>query len=331
MTETPMAFKILNYPKLGMRLELGSIYTKAELEARCGKHHPERREQLHKKLADRALFKPVSLQCAMQRVKKTSVKKKAIQPHWVRPPVLLKGPGEKDEVGRRRLVADGIAAALLRDAEERETIIKDDSVLSVLRAWGFYLNSIRKNVIPQGDEGVFSDTLGLTRSRDARTLMSSLSRNYPNVSRLLMRWFRDHRPPSLDEDFPVTSISVNSKYAARRHRDRNNAGPSVIRAFGNFSGGNLLYWPKDTRQGGVEMLSKSDAQTLHVRTSAAIFDGRRAHEVTHFKGKERFSLVFFTVGKYDAASSEARELCDDLGFIFPNRASIERANAAVAR
>ena len=44
---------------------------------------------------------------------------------------------------------------------------------------------------------------------------------------------------ALAQDFPFTSISLNYNYAARLHRDGNNAGVSFTRSFGNFTGGEL--------------------------------------------------------------------------------------------
>jgi hypothetical protein len=322
-----LAYKVLDYPRLGMRLELGAVYAKAELEARCGRRDPKRRRLLHKKLEDRSLFRPVSIKLALQKVKKTITK--AEQPKWVKPPAIRRDADQKDEVGRMRLVADGIAASMLDAADEGGHAISGESVLTVLRAWGFYLNKLRTNVVPEGREGVFSDTLGLTCNRRQCITVSALSRKYKNVTRLLMRWFAENRPRNLDEDFPVTSISVNSAYAARRHRDKNNAGPSVIAAFGSFVGGHLRYWPGDSGKGPVSELTQTDSELLRVRHAPALFDGRRAHEVTPFRGDERFSLVFFTVGKYWKASAQCQRAASSLGFQMPSKPSLARANTLV--
>ena len=65
-------------------------------------------------------------------------------------------------------------------------------------------------------------------------------------------------PNPLSGNFPFTSISVNVNYAAARHRDRNNVGPSAIKAFGRYRGGQLLYWPKDERCGDVKDLPRQE-------------------------------------------------------------------------
>eukprot|EP00746_Dinoflagellata_sp_MGD_P121096 gnl/MRDRNA2_/MRDRNA2_56378_c1_seq1.p1 gnl/MRDRNA2_/MRDRNA2_56378_c1~~gnl/MRDRNA2_/MRDRNA2_56378_c1_seq1.p1 ORF type:complete len:346 (+),score=55.67 gnl/MRDRNA2_/MRDRNA2_56378_c1_seq1:93-1130(+) len=320
-----MAYRVLKYPKLGMRLDLGAVYTLAELETRCGRRNPERRKLLHEKLKDRQIFKPVSLQTAIG-VTKSHLKASKSKPEWVKPPAIQPRKDDKEEVGRRRLVADGIAKELLRCAGDGP--ISDKQVLSCLRAWGFYLNSMRTNVIPEGQTGVFSDTLGLNKGRDGRVVMSSLSRQYPNFTRLLTRWFQTNKPSFLHDDFPFTSISVNSMYAAKRHRDKNNCGPSVIKTFGQFRGGELRYWPEDSGQARVEDLSMADSVVLSVKTSAKLFDGKRAHEVNPFSGAERFSLVFFTVGKYSKAASHSQSLCKDLEFKWPTDKSLQHAMAA---
>jgi len=320
-----MAYKVLDYPKLGMRLCLGASYTRAELETRCGRKHPqERRKLLYKKLQDTKLFKPVTLKAALA-VKKVHVK----QAEWVRPPAVQRQSDDIEEVQRRRLVANVLAAEMLRKAGD-EGAIRDSDVLSCLRAWGFSRNSARKNVLPEGSSWVLSDTLGLNRGRDGRTVLTGKSRQYPEVTRLLMRWLCSNRPGLVDEDFPCTSISVNSSYAARRHRDRNNAGPSLLRCFGTFSGGNLRYWPEDDGTCPVKDLTGGESIVLKAKKSTVVFDGRRAHEVTNFQGRERFSLVFFTLGKYWQASSQTQQQCMDLGFSWPTSGGIRRAMSSLS-
>lgn len=318
-----MAYKVLAYPNLGMCLNLGSTYTRAELETRCGRNHPYRRQMLHMKLKDRKLFKPVSLQTALS-VKKVHVKPASSRPTWARAPATQRTDDDVKEVGRRRLVADGLAAQMLRNAGH-DGAIRDSEVLSCLRAWGFHRNEARQNVIPEGKSFVLSDTLGLNRGRDGRTVLTSLSRRYPNVTKLLMRWFHHNKPGSIDEDFPCTSISMNSSYAARRHRDRNNSGPSLLKTLGRFTGGSLRYWPRDEGKDKVENLNQADSIVLNAKKEAVAFDGKRAHEVTVFQGKERFSLVFFTLGKYWEASPQAEQKCKELGFSWPTSASLSRA------
>ena len=39
----------------------------------------------------------------------------------------------------------------------------------------------------------------------------------------------------------LTSITLNTDYNAKRHRDKHNDGSCVVRAWGDFNGGKLLY------------------------------------------------------------------------------------------
>ena len=101
---------------------------------------------------------------------------------------------------------------------------------------------------------------------------------------------------------PVRCIPADlssNRYAARRHRDGNNAGPSLTRSFGNFSGGRLLYFPDDDRRRQLEDLRQQDAVPLNTRSGFLLFDGDRAHSVEPFEG-ERYSLVFFSIGSHSA-------------------------------
>ena len=88
------------------------------------------------------------------------------------------------------------------------------------------------------------------------------------------------------------------RYAARLHRDGNNAGPSLTRAFGDFTGGRLLYYPDDDGRHALEQLREQDAIPTRTKDGFLLFDGNRAHSVEPFCG-ERYSLVFFSIGSYD--------------------------------
>ena len=60
---------------------------------------------------------------------------------------------------------------------------------------------------------------------------------------------------------------MNFAYAARRHRDSYKVGPSVVKAFGSFTGGELLYWPEDNGNKSVEAL------TFDARRELVLFSG----------------------------------------------------------
>ena len=69
--------------------------------------------------------------------------------------------------------------------------------------------------------------------------VSQVSSAYPNLCKLITGWVKT----SLPEDFPFSSLQINYNYAARKHVDGNNIGPSYIRSLGKHTGGEL--WTAD--------------------------------------------------------------------------------------
>jgi hypothetical protein len=97
---------------------------------------------------------------------------------------------------------------------------------------------------------------------------------------------------------------VNYAYAAKRHRDGRNAGPSLTRSLGSFTGGKLKYFPNDDGRLPLEAMRDQDAEAFDTRNGFVLFDGNRAHEVEPFLG-ERYSLVWFTIGAYETRQRAA--------------------------
>lgn len=310
----PRAYKVLGYPHLSMALEIGGIYTRAELESRCS-GTSERKRQLEKKLEDPKLFKPVPLAgCFAKKRKAASTNG---QPQWVRPPKVAGNRKIDENASTRQRIAERLADQLLRESNGKVT---DDMLLAVLQAWGSYDNKRRKNVRRKDAKAVFSDTFGLVTSRGgSKPVLTGMSRKCPQVTRMMTLWLKGQNPK-----FPATSISLNVNYRAARHRDRFNAGPSAIRAIGRFKGGQLLYWKRDPRNCKVKKLKRKDSTKLDLRERLHYFDGTRAHEVCAFKGM-RFSIVYFTVQNYFKTPAKLRRQCEDLGFHMPTEKSLEKA------
>ena len=105
--------------------------------------------------------------------------------------------------------------------------VTDANILSALRVWRFKRNKTRKNVMRSGVTFVYSDTMGIVRSRDGRIVLTAPTRNYPDFMQLLCTWVRNATP--FATPFPFTGINMNFDYGARPHRDSNNAGPSLTR------------------------------------------------------------------------------------------------------
>ena len=77
---------------------------------------------------------------------------------------------------RNRAKSNVCACDLLRNA-----VVGGGDVLAVLRLWRFKPNKNRKNAIPDGDPFVYSETMGLVRSRTGRIAMSEITRTYEHV------------------------------------------------------------------------------------------------------------------------------------------------------
>merc|ERR1719458_1967243 len=117
----------------------------------------------------------------------------------------------------------------------------------------------RGNVMPEGATLVHSDTVGLIKmSTCERTLLTIGTKRYPEFTMLITTWLRNRMPEEIKQDFGYTSININKNYAGKLHRDGNNVGPSFIKAFGDFSHGELNYWPSDDGNAALEDLKDKD-------------------------------------------------------------------------
>jgi len=61
--------------------------------------------------------------------------------------------------------------------------------------------------------------------------LSAVSQNFQNLVKLVCAWTTKELP-----DFPFSSLQINYNYAARKHVDGNNIGPSYIRSLGKHTG-----------------------------------------------------------------------------------------------
>jgi len=177
-------------------------------------------------------------------------------------------------------------------------------------------------VTPEGSKFVFSDTLGLVSDRQGNIKPTKYTLAYPNVSKVVCEFLTENLPKDIPE-FSFTGINVNKNYAGKRHRDGNNLGPSIIKAIGDFKGGNLNYYPNDDRALELEDLPVSDKVSIDLKKNWALFDGRRAHEVDPFKG-DRISLVYFTCPRNDRIDAKTKAAMVKCGFKLPTPKSTQR-------
>lgn len=228
-----------------------------------------------------------------------------------------KGSSESSLMRGFRLMAQQEAKARLEAAESAGRIISDEDIEVVLKRWPFFKNPHRKNVLPDNKSWVWSDTLGLLRDRIGHIHLTGSTRRYPQVTELFCRWLTD-RLPKEAKGFTFTTINVNCNYAAKRHRDNGNFGPSMIKAFGSFTGGQLQYWPEDPGEGDVMKLSKDANVTLDIAKGLALFNGNCGHSVQKFNGS-RYSVVYFTVSCHSQASKDDKAKLERLGFTYPKQ------------
>jgi hypothetical protein len=132
---------------------------------------------------------------------------------------------------------------------------------------------------------------------------------YSGVFRLFSQYLLERSSVSTElTSFTFTSINVNSGYAAKIHRDSNNVGLSVAKAFGDYVGGRLRTWEDDRRK-SLEDFDRAASRSYDIGPGSEggllLFDGHDAHEVEDFEG-ERFSLVYFTAAR--AAHCPPRDL-----------------------
>jgi hypothetical protein len=215
-----------------------------------------------------------------------------------------------------RLLAQQEAKQRLEAADKEGRFISDEDVEATLRRWAFARNPYRTNVMREGQTWVLSDTLGLLRDRMGDTHLTVATRRYPQVTELLSRWLVE-RLPEEAKDFKFTSLNLNCNYAAVQHRDQGNFGPSMIKAFGSFTGGRLRYWGEDMGEKLQELKKNRQPVALDLKKGLCLFNGNSAHEVESFKGECRYSVVFFTSGSYLEAKEDTLQKLRDLGMPVP--------------
>lgn len=234
---------------------------------------------------------------------------------------------ESMHVHAQRMEAQAVANLILERADKSGRKVTSEDITSVLDLWEFRQNTSRGNVMRDGIEWVNSDTLGLLNTYDGGVVVSGATKHYPSVSRLMSRWLKDHYPSSdIGGEFVFTSINVNRGYAARLHRDGNNVGPSMISAFGDFTGGELEYYADDDKALSLDDLMSNAHATVNIKETLLLFDGNRGHAVLDFSG-QRYSLVFFCINKSGRASEKQRKELRDAGFNFPEEKEIKWAQS----
>jgi hypothetical protein len=228
------------------------------------------------------------------------------------------GSGESLGMRGQRLLAQKEAKERLEAADKAGRIISDEDVVLTLKRWSFARNPFRTNVMKKGQQWVYSDTVGLLKDRSGDIHLTASTRRYPQVIELLARWLTDRLPQDA-KGFKFTSMNLNYNYAAQLHRDQNNFGPSFIKAFGEFTGGELNYYPDDPGESRkqLEMVKKTKREQFDLDKSLVLFNGNCAHSVEDFAGS-RFSIVYFTMGCYKKITPEDKAKLERMGVPYPS-------------
>ena len=163
---------------------------------------------------------------------------------------------------------------------------------------------------------VHSDCFGMSVSRTQQLGVSTNSRNSNSIDHVILKWMWAKCPEGMSKH-SFTSVTINSNFSARIHRDRNNSGLSLITVIGNYTGGNLLYWEDDDNKMSLDEVSTHEPQVVDLKDQVFLMNGKCAHAVEAFEGT-RYSIVLYTSSKYQKLNEEAVEVLKQKGYKWPD-------------
>jgi len=155
----------------------------------------------------------------------------------------------------------------------------------------------RANVAPAGASSPMVEGIvfGLAPNRQGSCSLAHWSGKCPEMTKLINKWVKQTLP---DTEFRYSAVQLNHNYAAKKHIDSNNLGPSYIISLGNHQGGQL--WTADR---GV----------LDCHHKWKLFDGNTEHATQPYTGEERYSFILFTPAAYNKLSEQLFERARELG------------------
>mmetsp|Transcript_5628 Transcript_5628/g.7989 ORF Transcript_5628/g.7989 Transcript_5628/m.7989 type:complete len:604 (-) Transcript_5628:240-2051(-) len=200
------------------------------------------------------------------------------------------------------------ASAWLAENKDINVAPDIDHVLKTLRLLDKnWPTQQRPNVTTTGKE-VTGMCLGLIMALGQGAQCSYLTDCFPETTRYLVRFCRNTLPRTKAGNlFPFSSLQINYNYAAAKHVDGNNIGPSYIMSIGSHTGGEL--WTED--QGTINCYNKWK-----------LFDGNKLHYTQAFDLKkssssqigERISFIAFAHGLYSKVEPAVVKQLRGLGF-----------------
>ena len=165
---------------------------------------------------------------------------------------LLKYPTKTQMASNRRNRADANSLAMERLSVP---LVTDEDILIMLRKWHF-----KSQRVPGAAAQIHSDTLGAICNGRGRVNLCRMTSKHPAVFALLCRWLEDNLPGEFKMRFHFTSIRMEYGGRTGARRDQWCVGPSVTKSFGQFSGGQLLYWEND--DGTMEVSEANATRSL---------------------------------------------------------------------
>ena len=197
----------------------------------------------------------------------------------------------------------------------RVPTVSDEDARDVLRKWHF-----KSQRVPGEAAQIRSDTLGVTQTQAGRVNLCRVTSKHPAVFALLCRWLEDNLPREFKMSFHFTSIRIEHGSRTRPWRDRWCVGPAVTKSFGQFTGGQLLYWDNDDGAMEVSEDNATTALAFDAKQEMVLFDPARCHKFESYEG-ERYSLMYFTALGFENLTLSKQRTLIDIGSVWPCKAS----------
>lgn len=196
---------------------------------------------------------------------------------------------------------------------------------------GFPHSTSRQNVMCKDKSFLECFCFGIVNCYSVGPVVSVMTHRMPQLARLVIEKLKRDKP---DRDLatgphPFTIIQVNRSVFCKMHVDGNNAGPSYICTFGNFTGGDVWIYDGhgpvsqtvEEPLRGYPSLKVGDVikGTCHdARNKFVYFDGRVPHRTMPFEGR-RYAFVYFVhncTGRLK--NQEILETLKNFGFRVPD-------------
>ena len=213
----------------------------------------------------------------------------------------VEGGLRRANAAAEKLLADRKAGAETLDGAQ--LMAKVTELLLMLN--GEWPTQTRPNVAPTTatNGGVRGMCLGLVYGLGGQGMkVSKVSESFPALTEFVNVAVAASLPVDPEakggKPFTWSSLQLNYNYAARKHVDGNNLGPSAIIALGEHTGGEL--WTENKG-------------TLNATGAWRFFNGTKLHETQPFQGT-RISVIAFTHNACDELTEGLAEDLRALGF-----------------